>query len=125
MRGVASTPIKCGARSDIVSLRDCHTAKIRVGPTIPELGQSATVPRYYFHFSDGKRQFTDSTGQDLVGIAAARLHAAQQVREIKAAMCYPQIQDLSAWSLQAVDAHGRTVCEIGFDLRPVRVAHDL
>jgi hypothetical protein len=83
------------------------------------------VPRYYFHFSDGQRQFTDATGHELRGIAAARSHAIAQVREIKAAMCHPQIQDLSGWTLTAVDAEGRTVCELGFDLRPVRVAEDL
>ncbi len=83
------------------------------------------MPRYYFHFSDGKRQFTDAAGHDLLGIAAARAYARQQVREIKAAMCHPQIQDLSAWTLTAVDADGRLVCEIGFDLRPVRVSEDL
>ena len=88
-------------------------------------GPSEVVPRYYFHFSDGKRQFTDATGHDLGGIAAARAYAREQVREIKTAMCHPQIQDLSAWTLTAVDSEGRLVCEIGFDLRPVRVAEDL
>ena len=83
------------------------------------------MPRYFFHFSDGKRQFTDAAGHDLPGIAAARAHAKQQVHEISAAMCHPQIQDLSGWSLKAVDVEGRTVCEIGFDLRPARVSEDL
>ena len=40
-------------------------------------------------------------------------------------MCHPQIQDLSAWSLTAVDAEGRTVCELAFDLRPARVGEEL
>jgi hypothetical protein len=40
------------------------------------------VPRYYFHFSDGKRQFTDSSGVEFSGIAAARANATKQVREI-------------------------------------------
>jgi len=83
------------------------------------------VPRYYFHFSDGKRQFTDAVGFELGGIAAARMHAKQQVHEIKAAMCHPQIQDLSGWSLTAVDADGRTVCDLDFSLRPLRVREDL
>jgi hypothetical protein len=83
------------------------------------------MPRYYFHFSDGKRQFTDGSGHELRGIAAARAHAVRQVRELKAAMCHPQIQDLSGWTMMAVDTHGRTVCEIGFDLKPARVKEDL
>jgi len=95
-----------------------------LGTALPSLSPAKPVPRYYFHFSDGKRQFSDASGQDLLGIAAARAHAMQQVREIKAAMCHPQIQDLSGWTLTAVDGEGRTVCEIGFDLRPVRVSED-
>jgi hypothetical protein len=83
------------------------------------------VPRYFFHFSDGQRQFTDATGHELRGIAAARAHARQQVRELKAAMCHPHIQDLSAWTLTAVDTEGRTVCELGFDLQPAPVSEEL
>jgi hypothetical protein len=81
-----------------------------------------SVPRFYFHFSDGKRQFTDAVGFELSGLAAARKHAAQQVRELKAAMCSPHIQDLSGWSLNVTDAKGDGVLELGFDLRPVSSA---
>ena len=76
------------------------------------------MPRFYFHFSDGKRQFSDTVGSELSGLAAARKHAAQQVRELKAAMCSPHIQDLSGWSLSVTDIRGETVIELGFDLRP-------
>jgi hypothetical protein len=76
------------------------------------------VPRFYFHFSDGKRQFTDSVGFELSGLAAARKHASEQVRELKAVMCAPHIQDLSGWSLSVTDIKGDTVVELGFDLRP-------
>jgi hypothetical protein len=76
------------------------------------------VPRFYFHFSDGKRQFTDSVGFELSGLAAARRHASEQVRELKAVMCAPHIQDLSGWSLSVTDIKGDTVVELGFDLRP-------
>jgi hypothetical protein len=54
------------------------------------------VPRYFFHFSDGKRQFTDSSGVELSGMAAARANATRQVRELKVAMCHPNVQDFSA-----------------------------
>jgi len=75
------------------------------------------VPRYFFHFSDGKRQFSDTTGLELSGMQAARAHATRQVRELKAAMCDPHIQDLSGWTMMVVDAGGRTVFVLGFDLR--------
>lgn len=76
------------------------------------------MPRYFFHFSDGERQFSDDTGQDLSGLGAARAHATNQVRELKAAMCDPAIQDLSGWSMSVTEARGRVVFVIGFDLKP-------
>jgi hypothetical protein len=76
------------------------------------------VPQFFFHFSDGSRQFTDAGGIDLDGLRAARAHATDQVRELKAAMCDPYIQDLSGWSMSVADARGRTVFVLGFDLKP-------
>ena len=76
------------------------------------------VPRYFFHFTDGKRRFTDTVGCELRGLAAVRRHAFADVRDLKAAMCHPIIQDLSGWMLCVADAEGATVFEIGFDLRP-------
>ncbi|AXK80803.1 hypothetical protein DW352_09955 [Pseudolabrys taiwanensis] len=76
------------------------------------------MPRYFFHFTDGHRVFGDTQGQDLPGLHAARAHATRQVRDLKAAMCDPYIQDLSGWSMTVKDAVGRTVFVIGFDLKP-------
>jgi hypothetical protein len=76
------------------------------------------VPRYFFHFSDGNSQFTDSSGHELSGMAAARDHATEQVRELKAAMSDPHIPDFSGWTMTVADANGKTVFEIGFDLKP-------
>lgn len=78
------------------------------------------MPRYYFHFSDGKRQFTDTSGHELSGMAAARAHAVNQVRDLKAAMCDPHIQDLSGWTMTVVDARGNTVIELSFDQKRSR-----
>lgn len=75
------------------------------------------MPRYFFHFSDGKRRFSDTAGHDLRGIAAARSHAIAQVRDLKAAMCDPGIQDLSGWTMTVEDAGQNTVFEIGFDMK--------
>jgi hypothetical protein len=41
------------------------------------------MPRYYFHFSDGKRIFTDSIGVELTGIAAARSQVTAQIHEMR------------------------------------------
>ena len=54
------------------------------------------------------------------GIAAARAMATQQVRELKAAMCDPHIQDLSGWTMTVADAKGTSVFKLGFDLKPPR-----
>ena len=78
------------------------------------------MPRYFFHFSDGKRQFTDSSGHELSGMAAARAQAIQQVRDLKAAMCDPHIQDMSGWTMTVVDANGKTVLDLSFDRKPSR-----
>jgi Domain of unknown function (DUF6894) len=76
------------------------------------------VPRYYFHFSDGTRRFTDSSGHELSGLRAARAHAVKDIREIKAALCARRIEDLSAWSMTVADARGKPVFVLGFDLKP-------
>ncbi len=76
------------------------------------------MPRYFFHFSDGKRQFTDSSGHELSGMAAARAHATQHARELKAAMSDPHIQDFSGWTMTVVDGNGKTVFHFSFDLKP-------
>lgn len=75
------------------------------------------VPRYYFHFSDGKRRFSDAQGIALSGMSAARAHAISQVRELKATMCDPGIQDLSGWSMTVADADDHIVFETSFDLK--------
>lgn len=76
------------------------------------------MPRYFFHFSDGTRQFTDGSGHDLAGLRAARAHAVKDIREIKAALCARRIQDLSAWSMTVAEAAGTPVFTLGFDLKP-------
>ena len=78
------------------------------------------VPRYFFHFSDGKRQFSDTAGVELSGMRAARVHANNHVRELKEAMCHPGIQDLSGWTMSVTDAQGRTVCDLSFSQKTAR-----
>lgn len=76
------------------------------------------MPRYYFHFSDGKRTFTDAIGVELAGIAAARANAIAQVRDMRSALTERGIQDWSGWKMVVVNANGKTVLEVGFDLTP-------
>jgi len=77
------------------------------------------MARYFFHFSDGKRTFTDTTGVELPGIAAVRAHAGAQIREMHSAMSGQALVDWSGWKMAAVDVGGKTVFEIGFDLKPI------
>ena len=73
------------------------------------------MPRYFFHFSDGKRTFKDNTGTDCVSLAHAREHAVSQLRELKSVMYEQTIQNWVGWNMIAVDATGKTVLEVGFD----------
>ena len=76
------------------------------------------MPRFYFHFSDGKRRYSDTAGHELSGLAAARAQATVQVRELKAALCASAIHDLSDYSMTVTDDRGRRVFVLGFDLKP-------
>ena len=76
------------------------------------------MPRYYFHFSDGKRTFTDSIGVELTGIAAARSQVTAQIREMRGALSKRTLQDWSGWKMIVIDTKGKTVLEVGFDLNP-------
>ena len=67
-----------------------------------------------------KRRFSDAQGVELNGMASARAHAIRQVRDLKAAMCDPGIQDLSGWSMTVVDADDHVIFETGFDLKVQR-----
>jgi hypothetical protein len=74
------------------------------------------MPRYHFHFSDGKRTFTDSNGIELAGMAAARAYATNQIRDIRSAILDGQLQDWSGWKMLVADAEEKIVFEISFDL---------
>jgi hypothetical protein len=76
------------------------------------------MPRYYFHFSDGERIFIDAIGLELVGIAAVRKRVNKQVRDLKGSQSERYIQDWSDWKMLVIDAKGKTVLEVGFDLTP-------
>ena len=76
------------------------------------------MPRYYFHFSDGERIFTDAIGLELVGFADVRKRVITQVRDLKISQSEHRIQDWSGWKMIVIDAKGKTVVEVGFDRSP-------
>ncbi len=63
------------------------------------------MPRYFFHFSDGKRTFTDSVGVDLRNADAARKVAREQIRAMRADT--GEIQNWSKWHVIAADSNGK------------------
>jgi hypothetical protein len=71
------------------------------------------MPRYFFHFNDGKRTFTDTIGVELDGMANARKNAIAQIREMKSA---GEIQDWSGWKMAVINIDGKIVFEIDFAL---------
>jgi hypothetical protein len=79
------------------------------------------MPRYYFNFSDGECIFTDAIGVELVGIAAVRKRVIKQVRDLKGSQSQHHIQDWSDWKMIVIDAKGKTVLEVGFDLAPTPI----
>jgi len=83
------------------------------------------VSRYFFHFTDGTHWFTDDTGRELSGLRAVRAYAIRHTRELKAAVCDPQIQDMSGWTLTVVDASGYPLFALGFDFAPRLVPVEL
>jgi len=73
------------------------------------------MPRYFFHFTDGKRTFTDNTGNDCAGLGDARKHAVSQLRELKGVMSEQTIHNWIGWKMIVVDANGITVFSVGFE----------
>jgi hypothetical protein len=76
------------------------------------------MPRYFFHFSDGKRTFTDTIGLELAGLADVRNRVITQVRDLKSSLSEDHIQDWSGWKMIVIDAKGKMVLEVSFDLKP-------
>ena len=83
------------------------------------------MSRYFFHFTDGTHWFSDDTGRELSGLRAARAYAIRHTRELKAAVCDPQILDMSGWTLTVVDASGYPLFALGFDFTPRLVPVEL
>jgi hypothetical protein len=74
------------------------------------------MPRFFFHFTDGKRTFPDPIGVELNGIAAARATLLSQLCELKGALGEHRIQDWSEWTIVVEDEKKKRLLEMGFDL---------
>jgi hypothetical protein len=80
---------------------------------------SRSVPKFYFHFSDGRRTFSDTQGVDLTGLGALRREAVRQIRDMKAAQLESGVHgSWPDWTVIAVDAGGAPVLHMTFDLKP-------
>ncbi len=75
-----------------------------------------SMPRYFFHFTDGRRTFTDVVGVELSGVAAMRQYAAEELRRLRSVMPDEKLQNWLGWKIIAVDSVGNTIYEVGFDV---------
>jgi uncharacterized protein DUF6894 len=82
------------------------------------------MPRYYFHFSDGKHVFSDSIGLELTGLADVRDRVIKQIRTLKSSQSERRIQEWTDWKMKVVDANGNSVIEVGFELKPTVLKSD-
>ena len=82
------------------------------------------MPRYYFHFSDGKHVFSDSIGLELTGLADIRDRVIKQIRTVKSSQSEHSVQDWADWKMNVVDANGNLVLEVGFELKPTKWKSD-
>jgi hypothetical protein len=73
------------------------------------------VPRYYFHFTDGKHACCDSTGLDLPDDEAARNEARLEAWDLWNDPCGGC--DWRKWTIQVADEKGRNVISLPIDLR--------
>jgi hypothetical protein len=48
--------------------------------------EARAMPRYYFHFSDGKRTFTDTIGLELADLVDVRNRVITQIRDLKSSL---------------------------------------
>jgi uncharacterized protein DUF6894 len=94
---------------------------IRLGPAPGEPGSfpafpTESMPRYFFHFGDGKHTFTDSIGVELDGMADVRKNTIAQIHDIKCAGSERQIQNWSGWQMIVTNVDGIPVFVVRFDL---------
>jgi hypothetical protein len=70
-----------------------------------------TMPRYYFHLTDGKQVLNNHQGIDLSGNAAAREDALALARDLKHGAVMPG-WNWTGWFVGVVDQHGHKVDEV-------------
>jgi len=68
------------------------------------------MPRYFFNLNDGQKIVPDLEGTELADEDAARVHAAQVVREL----ARNREQTTESWRLAVCDVHGSMYFELSF-----------
>jgi uncharacterized protein DUF6894 len=96
--GPSRTKAAAALRPGPLPLKDCkHT-----GPT---------MPRYYFHLTDGNQVLNNHKGIDLSGNAAARADAVALARDLKHGTVMSG-WNWTGWFVAIVDQHGHTVDKV-------------
>jgi hypothetical protein len=70
-----------------------------------------TMPRYFFHLTDGKNTLDNHQGLDLAGNAAAREAASDLTRDLRHGEKMPG-WNWKGWFVVIVDQHGHKVDEL-------------
>ena len=70
-----------------------------------------TMPRYYFHLTDGNQVLNNHKGIDLSGNAAARADAVALAHDLKNASVMSS-WNWTGWFVAIVDQHGHTVDKV-------------
>jgi hypothetical protein len=76
---------------------------------------STTVPRYFFHLTDGTDVLDDPDGLELPGDAAARDEAVLVAADVKTRF---KPRDWTGWFVQIIDDKGRQIDQIPVIVTP-------
>jgi hypothetical protein len=79
--------------------------------------REVSMPRYYFHLTDGKEVLTNHKGLDLPGNAAAREEALVLARDLKQGKVMPG-WNWDGWLVSIVDQHGHKVDSVPITAAP-------
>lgn len=67
------------------------------------------MPRYFFHFSDGRRLFTDRVGSEFRSLLDVRKNAKADARNLREALNREPIKELLNYKVVVSDQVGRIV----------------
>jgi hypothetical protein len=97
-----------------VTARDGGDNSVRGKRRLDAIGASTrdtTMPRYYFHLTDGKTVLNNHQGMDLPGNAAAREDAVDLARDLKHGKKMPGWK-WDGWFVAVIDDKGHKIDEV-------------